>query len=325
MNGNRQLAATGPAGTAAGREIEELVRGLDSLLDGDAVEAQLIALGPRAIPAVKSFLFLGKPRVVYQPRLRAVEILGTVGATDVLVEYLTAKKNIPDPAVRMAEEAVENAAARELAKWRTPDVLDILIRFAFPRLRSGIIEALGQFRAPEAIAYFLQALEDDVCRDAAEAALRAFGPEAELELIAAARRELPSADEERPSSLRRRRAALSLLVELRPSATSWPMLKPLMGSPDPALVVSAVQIAVVAGSREEKIAAVDCLLRVLPDADWYLHGEIQNCLSNLYAEGRARIDAMITERAAMPKTLQVTDSVLATLLAVRRRNQGATS
>jgi len=306
-----------------GREIEELVRGLDSLLDGEAVAAQLIALGPRIIPVVKSFLFHGKPGVVYQPRRRAVEVLGAVGAKAVLLEYLIAQKNIPDPAVRMAEEVVENAAAREVAKWPTRDVLDVLMRFALPRSRSGIIEALGHFRTPEAIPYFLHALEDDVCRNAAEEALRSFGRDAEIELIAAARRELPSPDDERPSSLRRRRAALSLLVELRPSTTSWPMLKPLMDSPDPALVISAVQIATTIGSREDRIAAVGCLLKVLPDADWYLRDDIQDSLSSLYAEGRASIDALLAERAAMPKTHQVTDSVLATLLAVRRRNQRA--
>ena len=143
---------------AAARHIDDLVRGLDSLLEGDKVAAQLIACGPVAIPAVKAFLFLGKPRVVYQPRLRAVEVLGALGAKSVLIEYITAKKSIPDPAVRMSEEVVENAAARELARWRTQDVLDILMRFALPRSRSGIVEALGRFRSPEAIPYFLHAL-----------------------------------------------------------------------------------------------------------------------------------------------------------------------
>jgi hypothetical protein len=307
---------------ADAQDVEDLVRGLNSLLDGEQVAAQLIACGPVAIPAVRSFLLLGKPGVVYQPRLRAVEVLGAVGAKDVLIEYITTKKGIPDPAVRMAEEVVENAAARELAKWRTQDVFDILIRFALPRSRSGIVEALGQFRKTEAIPYFVHALEDDFCRNAAEDALRALGRAVEVEFIAAARRALPSAEEERPSSLRRRRAALALLVELRPSDDSWPMLKPLMASSDPALTTSAVRIAVMLGSLEDRIAGVDCLLKVLPAADWYLRSEIQDCLSNLYDEGRSMIEAAIAERNAMPRAHQITDSVLRTLLAVRRR-QGA--
>ena len=307
---------------ADAQDLEDLVRGLNSLLDGELVAAQLIACGPVAIPAVRSFLLLGKPGVVYQPRLRAVEVLGAVGAKDVLIEYITTKKGIPDPAVRMSEEVVENAAARALAKWRTRDVFDILIRFALPRSRSGIVEALGQFKTTEAIPYFVHALEDDYCRNAAEDALRALGRAAEIELIAAARRTLPCAEEERPSSLRRRRAALALLVELRPSDDSWPMLKPLMASSDPALTTSAVRIAVMLGSREDRIAGVDCLLKVLPAADWYLRSEIQDCLSNLYDEGRPSIEAAIAERTALPRIHQITDSVLTTLLAVRRR-QGA--
>jgi hypothetical protein len=76
------------------------------------------------------------------------------------------------------------------------------------------------------------------------------------------------------------------------------------------------------GSREDRIAGVDCLLKVLPAADWYLRSEIQDCLSDLYDEGRSMIEAAIAARTAMPRTHQITDSVLTTLLAVRRR-QGA--
>ena len=140
-------------------------------------------------------------------------------------------------------------------------------------------------------------------------------------MVAAARRALPSAEDERPSSLRRRRTALALLVELRPSDESWPILKPLMDHTDPVLATGAARIAVTLGTREDRMTAVDRLLNVLPAADWFLRSEIQDCLSSLYAEARSRIEAEIAERSALPRAQQITDSVLATMLAVRRRNQ----
>jgi HEAT repeat protein len=299
----------------------ELVGKLNSLVEGDEIAARLIGCGPAAIAPVRAFLVRGKPDVVYQPRVRAVEVLGGLGARHVLIEYLGLRKTIADPAVRLAEEAVENAAARELARWRTPDVLEVLMRFALPQARSGIVEALGQFRHPAAIPYFVRALEDDICRAGAEEALRAFGRSAEIELVAAARKALPSPQEESPSSLRRRIAAIGLLIELRPSAECWPLLRPLLDESGAAIATGAARLAAMVGPAEDRPRAVGRLLSVLPAADWYLRTEIEDCLSSLYDDAQARIEQEIAARSASPKARQLADPVLSALLTVRRRNR----
>jgi HEAT repeat protein len=310
---------TGGVGETAEHYAEDLVQKLNSLQNLDRVAAQLMACGAAAIPPVTRFLLFGKPGVVYLPRRAAVEILGALGAKDPLIEYLTRKKSIPDPAVQMAEEAVENAAARELARWRTQDILDILMRFALPGSRSGVVEALGQFGCPEALPYFVRALEDDFCRTAAEEAIRALGRSAEIALIAAARTQLPSSDEERPSSRRRRAAALELLAELRPSPESWPLLRALLEDGDAGIATAAARIAAMLGSHEDRVTAVDRLLSVLPAADWFLRAGIQDCLLSLYGDGRPRMEREIANRSALPAAQQTADPVLRALLNVRCR------
>lgn len=301
------------------RDIDQLVQRLNSLHDEYQAVASLIGYGRAAVPALKRFLFAGKPGVVYQPRRAAVEVLGALGAKDVLIEYVTWEKNIADPAVRMAEEAIENAAARELARWRTRDVLETLLGFALTHSRTGVIEALGQFACPEAIPYFLHALEDDLREAAAENALRTLGRRAELALAVAARTALPSDDEERPSSVRRRTRALELLAELGASGETWPILRPLLADVDPGIATAISRIAATSGDHQDKVTAVDRLLEVLPGADWFLRGQIQDCLVSLYAEGRPRIEREIADRSELQETTQAMDLPLRTLLGVRRR------
>ena len=152
-------------------DIHQLVEGLNSLHDGERVAAKLIAIGTPAVGPLTNFILHGKPSVVYQPRQWAVEALGALKAKDALLEYLRWKKDIPDPATRFAEQSVENAAARELAAWRTDDVLQVLLDLALSHPQAGVIDALGEFDCIEALPCFIRALEDDVCRIPAENAL----------------------------------------------------------------------------------------------------------------------------------------------------------
>jgi HEAT repeat protein len=314
-----EAATRDPVGHSAEAEIEQLMRELNSLHECDRALGRLICYGPKAIPALRRFLLEGKRSVVYQPRRAAVEALGALGAKDVLLQYLTWKREIEDPATRFAEQSVKNSAARELAKWRSKDVLDALLSFGVPHCHPGIVEALGQFGCSEAIPYLLHALEDDLCQAAAINGLRALGREAELALVTAARTKLPTSDEERPSSRRRRTKALEVLVEIGPSAQSWSWLRPLLEDSDPGIVTAVSRIAAFLGNREDKKTAAGRLLDVMPGADWYLRGEIQTCLVDMYPEARSRIEQEIIERNALPETERIMDPMLRTLLGVRRR------
>src|SRR5579884_914811 len=103
-------------------EIAALVGDLELVHGGELTTAALLGIGPRVIPYVRDFLLNGAPRSVYQPRQRAVEVLGELGAKDVLIAYLLEEREIPDAVLQHAEDAVKSAAARELARWKTEDV-----------------------------------------------------------------------------------------------------------------------------------------------------------------------------------------------------------
>lgn len=304
-------------------EIARLVQNLNSLKEGEQTAARLVAYGHLAIEPLKHFLLDGKPSVVYQPRRWAVEALAGIGARDVLIEYLTRNEAITDPAVRFGEEPVKNAAARALAAWGTDEIFEILLEISRGRSQLGFVEALGQFRRAEAIPYFIHALEDDVCRSAAEEALRKMGATAVPALVEAALTRLPSREDERPSSVRRRASVLQLLSEAELTQDSWQALRPLINEPHSDVVIAVSKIAVNLGDHQDRIAGVRRLLEVLPSADWFAQGEIETCLTSLYGDGRDILEAELARRNSLPDEQRVVDRALRTLLRVKRQVDAA--
>jgi len=132
-------------------KIRFYIEELNSLKEGAAAATRLIACGRSAIEPLRQSLLEGKPSVVYHSRRWAVEALAALGARDVLLEYLTQKKDIADPAIRLGEEAVKSAAARELMRWRSEEVFRLLLGLAQERCLPGVLGALGEFKRPEAV------------------------------------------------------------------------------------------------------------------------------------------------------------------------------
>jgi HEAT repeat protein len=261
----------------------------------------------------------GKPSVVYHSRRWAVEALGGLGAKEVLLEYLKRKKDIPDPAVRMGEEAVESAAARELIRWPSEEVFQLLLGLARERCLPGALEALGEFKRPEAVPCLVKALEDDVCRRAAEDALRKIGPPAEPDLIRAAVTPCPSRDAETPSSLLRRRSAVRLLAEIGVSAYQWRLLGPLLKEADAEILVATFRIAARAAGAKDRALAGRRLIGALQGAEWYVKSEIENALVDLFEAVKPLVEEEIARRHLMSRGKGIIDPVLATLLRVKRR------
>ena len=309
------LVRTGGNGAT---DLDRLIEQLNTVMECEQAAARLIWCGPAVIPALRKFLLEGKPRVVYQPRKAAVEALGGLRAKDVLIEYVTSKRDIGDAATRFAEDSVKNAAARELAKFRTKDVLDVLLSFALPHSRAGIVEALGQFGSMEAIPYFLRALEDDLCQAAAVDALHRLGEDALPALVTSALTRLPSPEEERPSSLRRRARVLELIGEIGPSSTFWPLMKSLLEEDDPPIVAAAAKLATLLGDLKDRACAAQNMIRVLPRADWYLREEIQCLLIELYPEAGPHVEQEYQARTTRSEVEMVMDSTLRVLENVRR-------
>jgi len=192
-------------------EIQSFVRDLESLQGGQSAAAALVGCGKKAIGPLRNFLLDGKPSGIFQPRQLAVETLAELGAKDVLIEYVLQSRKIDDPVIRFGEDAVLSTAARELGRWRTDDVYDALMKISKERLLPGIVESLGIFARKDSVPYFLWALGDGICRQAAQEVLRKVGEPGRPFLLEAARSPNPSSEEEIPSSLQRRRSVLRIL------------------------------------------------------------------------------------------------------------------
>jgi HEAT repeat protein len=304
-------------------KIRSYIEELNSLKKGAGAVTKLIACGRSAIEPLRQYLLEGKPSVVYDNRRWAVEALAGLGAKDVLMEYLKEKKDIADPAVRLGEEAVENAAARELIRWPSEEVFQLLLGLAQERCLPGALEALGEFKRPEAVSCLVKALEDDVCRRTAEDALRKIGLPAEPDLIRAAITPWPSRRAEKPSILLRRRSAVRLLAEIGVSAHQWRLLSPLLKEADAEILVATFRIAARAAGAKERALAGRRLLEVLPNADWYVKGEIENAFVDLFGAIKPFVEKEIARRRQRSDGNWIVDPVLATLLRVKSRAEGA--
>ena len=199
---------------AMAHELERAMEKLRSLHDGDLGVVEVVACGARAIPALRALLFEREPSGLFETRCRAVQALGALDARDVLIEYLAMPHEAADPVEQLGNDAVLNAVARAVAKYRDEQVFQLLRHLAGRRLLPGVVGGLGSFNRQEAIPYLVDSLAEDECRPIAENALMKFGPRARQALLAIA--SAPGASSESPSQTRQRRSALELLAVLRP-------------------------------------------------------------------------------------------------------------
>jgi hypothetical protein len=271
----------------ADENLEGAIAQLLSLRDGDNALPALVRYGPRAIPALCSFLFRRDPSGIYQPRRWAVEALATLSAYDVLRDYLIAPHNATDPAERIGDEAVVNAAARALSKVRHEWVFQLLLNLARRHPPAGVIEALGEFDRPDAIPYLIDALAEDDCRMVAEAGLRHLGFAAQPALLQASLTRRPSTERESETSFRQRRSALQLLTEIGISRQQWASVRELISDRDSQIAVLACKLCPLSAHADDKNAVVRRLKELLQGANWILAMDIEHCLGNHLGEERS--------------------------------------
>jgi hypothetical protein len=293
-------------------EIRSYVGDLESLPSGELTVSLLVGCGERAIAALREYLLRGRPRGIFQPRQRAVEALARLGAKDVLIEYLSQKRNIPDAEVRFGEEAVENTAARALGVWRTDAVFDFLQELAERRMLAGVMEALGTFERVEAADTFVRALGDDVCRPAADEALCRIAGKVKPVLIRAALRNRDEA-EEGPSERRRRRGVMKILSELPFTTEEWNELRPLLGDGDKEIALAAAEIATDCAPPEERQEAARVLIHSFAKAHWFTQARIQDCLRRNYDAVREVIAEELASRQRCARGAPMADHVFRVL------------
>lgn len=303
-------------------EVDRLIPELDSLKRGEEAAARLVEYGPIAIEPLRRFLLEGKPSNIFQPRMWAVKALASLGAKDVLLEYLFQTREIPDPVDRFGEEAVASTAAQSLAAWPSAEMYHALLELAQRRLLPGLIEALAEYQRPETIPYFERALEDDFYRPAAEEAFQKLGKTACSALALSAVTPRPNLLTETPSSLLRRRSALGLLSLIGICAEHWQILRVLIHDPDAHLVAGVAKLGIGLASNEERIIIAKRLLGLLASAPWYLQEDIEDSLVALQDESATDIETEIAWRMEQPDTVRATDERLWALLKLKRRVDG---
>jgi hypothetical protein len=299
-------------------DVNQLIEELQSN-SAESAAVRLISCRNTAVQPLRNFLILGRPSNVFQPRYLAVEALAGLQAKEALVEFLRSEREIIDPAVRLGEEAVKERAALELASWKTEDVFRLLLELSRTRPLAGFMEAIAEFRRPESIPYLIEALADDLCRTAAEKALKKGYLSAHSFLISAARREHPQKGEESPSSIRRRRSACRLLAEGGISDEDWPALASSLDEEDLVLMTTVAGMGAAIGSAEEKQKIANRLLDTLPGVEWSLQHDIENVLASCYQECKTRINAEIEARRPLPGKKPAWDSFPLTLMRIKRK------
>jgi hypothetical protein len=305
---------------SADQEIRRFISALESLMDGDLAVEQLTGCGPRAIPYLRELLLHGRLRSIPQPRMRAVEALARLEAKAVLIEYLLTPKAIQEPQLRFAEDAVENTAARKLGRWLDEETYQSLLAVARRRLLPGTIETLGSYGRAESIPYLDRALEDDLCRPAAEEGFRRIGLGARRALVLSAITPLPSAQEEIASSVRRRRSALALLTEIGLEPESWSDLRLLLGEQDPEITARLAQLAVGVADRADSTAAAAHLVSVLPALPWFVREEAEHALVDLTPVSKPAVESEIARRSSRPLAQRAGDEILRMLLRVKAKS-----
>lgn len=292
---------------------------LKSLHDGYRGVTEVVACGKKAIPALRALLFEREPSGLFQPRCLAVEALAGLNAYEVLIDYLNKYRKIVDPVECLGEDAVISAAACALGGLREERVFNLLMSLAERQLQPGVIRALGAFGWPEAIPYLIAALAEDESRPMAEAALRSFGASARRALIVAATGGASPSESE--SSLRRRRSALWLLIEIGVPAEMWTVLRQLVQDRDAKIAMLACKIALVSAPQLEKPEVIRRLIGLLPHVDWMSGEEIELCLVENFEIAREFITTILQRGNPLSDGPSAESPALRTLLRVKARSE----
>jgi hypothetical protein len=281
----------------AADDVQPAIEKLKSLRDGDIGVVEAVACGQHAIPALHALLFEREPSGIYQPRCWAARALSILGAYDILFEFLSTPHEARDPVERAGDDAVINAAARQLSVVREERVFQLLLGLARRRNWPGVIAALAAFHRKEAIPYLVGALAEDDCRLLAEPALVSFGRAALPALLRCATLRSPSASVGSETSIRKRRSALSLLMEIGVPRDLWPSLRDLVLDREPRIAVLACEFCFSVAPEAEWSDATHRLIGLLEHADWRLESDVEECLVRHYRKVSHVVAAMLREKA----------------------------
>jgi hypothetical protein len=157
-----------------------------------------------------------------------------------------------------------------------------------------------------------ETLEDDLCRDAAFAALSKT-PEASRHYAILSLREETSASLVGAASSRRRRATAELFRNLGISREYWQDVTQLLEDEDPAVIICAATVGFRVAPQEEFRNIVTALFRITPKLNWLQEDEVAHLLDEhkalAYCEA-SRVLADLRERGEQVNWLSATWRIL---------------
>jgi len=276
--------------------IEEAIRDLDSLREGERAVERIVQFGQQAVPHLARLLLDSPPRTIAAPRCRVVRALGELGAYSVLTQYFERYQRPADSAVLFAEDAVRSAAAKELAHVHSDGVYRVLLQAAKQRATSGLVRALGSFCRPESVPLLFELLEDDLCRADAMTELRKI-PEAAQPYAVLLLRGCTETPIQRSIATRRRHCTLQLLVDFGIPESNWPEIRQYLHDEDLDCVIAATRLGLSLAGDVDKESIVEALIEVSARMNWAQELEVTELLDGHRATARPAANSVAVRHA----------------------------
>jgi len=288
---------------SARKAISRLIRELDDPRLGNQALLALLTKGDEAVPPLAEFLRSSKPSSLPEPRLLAVEglsILKGQEALAVLMEVASERLGeIPDPAVRFAEEKVASRAARTLADFPDePRARETLLFLLDQKPLTGTAEAFEKVQDFRAIPRLVEWLEDDFVADAAWRAIVACGPASVPALLSSLQEKHERYGTETGMSQRRRARILSILCELA-TQESVAGLEDLLDDPVDGVRWHAVRLLLEKGDAAQQRNALQGAIEFLDSVDNFTRSECEELLLVHFGLARGLIEVEIHRREAL--------------------------
>ena len=317
-------AAREPVMAPSDRETRVLIEQLQDPSRSNQALLGLLAKGRAAVPALAEFLRSTKPSTVAEARLLAVEglsILKGEAALDALVEVASKRlADIPDPAVRLAEESVVSRAASALADFSAPRGRETLLKLLEGKPLVGVAEAFEKSKDPRAIPWLIAWLEEDFVARAAAGAILSIGRPAIPALLASLSKRKAQYGAETRTSQRRRARILEILQDLI-DVDNIASLESLLEDPAEGVRWNAGKLFVRRGNYEQQRRGIQVALSLLDTSDSYLRADCEQLLTSYYEVGRDMIERAIQGRTKRESEMAMfpRETTLAVLLRIQRR------
>jgi HEAT repeat protein len=256
---------------AGGGEAERSVLALRDLARGPASFAAVVALGERAVPGLEALL-RGPPESIYQPRCLVADALAAIGGEAAFQALLRALSDSLgrelEPVTREAESAVLNRIAEHLGQFGDARAADPLLDALRAHPYTGCMRALVRLGDPRAVPLLVRGLDDDVAREEAVEALRAFPRAAEAPLVRHLREPQREGGFEPPNRTAGRAAAAALLGEFGGRPARAALEEATRDREAEVRLAAAVALARLAGEKAAA-RALPALVEALGGAAWF--------------------------------------------------------